>query len=137
MSLQHSTPDSAGGVTGPGSFSTHSAMAGGDGASGEVEHAMFWNAERQPRILFCNYAVGPVAVTADNVGERRQDHTGSMSNGDIANPPFSCYVLGRSVHQFAPAVAALSDGEEMVNPWHKPSYIYTLIRILGIIGTDT
>ena len=127
VSLQHSTPDSAGGVTGPGSFPTRSAMAGGDGASGQVEDAMFWNAERQPQILFCDYAVGPVVVTPDSVWERRQDHTGSMSNGDIANPPSSCYVLGRSVHQFAPAVAASSDGEETVNSWHKAPSVFGTI----------
>ena len=85
--------------------------------------------EKEARTRLCDYAVDPVVAIPGNVWERWQEHNGSMEDGDMADPPSSCYVLGRSVQQFAPAVAALSDGEEMVNPWHKPSYIYTLIRI--------
>ena len=93
--------------------------------------------EKEARTRLCDYAVDPVVAIPGNVWERWQEHTGSMEDGNMGDPPSSCYILGRSVQQFAPAVAALSDGEEMVNPWHKPSYIYTLIRILGLIGTNT
>ena len=68
----------------------------------------------------CDYAVDPVvAVSADNARERWQDHTGSFEDSELADVPASAYVLGRSVHQFAPAIAALNDGEEMVNTWHE------------------
>ena len=67
----------------------------------------------------CDYAVDPVvAVSADNARERWQDHAGSFEDSELADVPASGYVLGRSVHQFAPAIAALNDGEEMVNTWH-------------------
>ena len=42
----------------------------------------------------------------------------SFEECELADVPVSGYVLGRSVHQFAPAIAALNDGEEMVNTWH-------------------
>ena len=43
----------------------------------------------------------------------------SILESALANVPSSGYVLGRSVHQFAPAIAALNDGEEMVITWHE------------------
>jgi len=68
----------------------------------------------------CDYAVDPVvAVSAENVRERWHDHIGSLEESELANVPSSGYVLGRSVHQFAPAIAALNDGEEMVTTWHE------------------
>ena len=73
-----------------------------------------------PKTRLCDYAVDPVvAVSADNARERWQDHTGSFEDSELADVPASAYVLGRSVHQFAPAIAALNDGEEMVNTWHE------------------
>ena len=67
----------------------------------------------------CDYAVDPVvAVSADNARERWQDHAGSFEDSELADVPASGYVLGRSVHQFAPAIAALNDGEEMVTTCH-------------------
>ena len=67
----------------------------------------------------CDYAVDPVvAVSIDRVRERWQDHNESFQESGFAKVDSSRYVLGRSVHQFAPAIAALNDGEEMVNMWH-------------------
>ena len=67
----------------------------------------------------CDYAVDPVvAVSAVRMWERWQDHNGSFEESDLANAPSSCYVLGRSLHQFAEPIAALNDGEEMVSTWH-------------------
>ena len=74
------------------------------------------NEQSQSRTRLCDYAVDPVVATPHKVWQRWQDHTGSMEDGEFANAPSSWYVLGRSVHQFAPAVAALTDEEEMVNP---------------------
>ena len=66
-----------------------------------------------------DYAVDPVVLKSDDhVRERWQDDTGIFEECELANVPVSGYVLGRSVHQFAPAIAALNDGEEMVNTWH-------------------
>ena len=59
-----------------------------------------------------------VAVSIDRVRERWQDHNESFQESGFAKVDSSRYVLGRSVHQFAPAIAALNDGEEMVNMWH-------------------
>ena len=68
----------------------------------------------------CDYAVDPVvAVSAQDARERWQDHTGSLEESELADVPSSGYVLGRSVHQFAPAIAALSDEEEMVTTCHE------------------
>ena len=71
---------------------------------------------RPSQTRLCDYVVDPVLVASGNVYERWQDHTGNMEDGEFADSPSSDYVLGRSVHEFAPAVAALNDGEEMVNP---------------------
>ena len=75
---------------------------------------------RLPQTRLCDYAVDPVvAVSAENARERWQDHTGRFEDSEPADVPSSGYVLGRSVHQFAPAIAALNDGEEMVNTRHE------------------
>ena len=81
---------------------------------GKLQVSIDQSSPSQTRL--CDYAVDPVVVATDNVRERWQDHTGSMEDGEFAVPPRSGYVLGRSVHQFAPAIAVLNDGEEMVNP---------------------
>ena len=71
------------------------------------------------RTRLCDYAVDPVvAISAEKARERWQDHSGSFEQSEFANASPSGYVLGRSVHQFAPAIAALNDGEEMVTTWH-------------------
>ena len=71
------------------------------------------------RTRLCDYAVDPVvAVSAERARERWQDHSGSFEESELANVPSSGYVLGRSVHQFAPDIAALNDGEEMVTTCH-------------------
>ena len=51
------------------------------------------------------------------------DHLATRKNKDgshlqVANVASSGYVLGRSVHQFAPDIAALNDVEEMVTTCH-------------------
>ena len=67
----------------------------------------------------CDYAVDPVvALSAERMWERWQDHNGSFEESDLADAPSECYVLGRSLHQFAEPIAALNDGEEMVNTMH-------------------
>ena len=71
--------------------------------------------EHESRTRLCDYSVDPVSVSEDQVRERWQDHTVDFEqlqgSGDL---PSSGYVLGRSLHDFAPAVAALTDCEEMV-----------------------
>ena len=86
-------------------------------SNGKLQVAV--NDSSPPQTRLCDYAVDPVvAVSAENARERWQDHVGSLEESELADVPSSAYVLGRSVHQFAPAIAALNDGEEMVNMWH-------------------
>ena len=70
--------------------------------------------QHSSRARVCDYAVDPVVVSADGVHERWQDHTLDEHVRATGDVPPSGYVLGRSVHEFAPAVAALTDCEEMV-----------------------
>ena len=69
----------------------------------------------ESRTRLCDYDVDPVLATSDAVHERWQDHTvDEQLRGHGRAVPSSAYVLGRSLHEFAPAVAALTDCEEMV-----------------------
>ena len=71
--------------------------------------------ELESRTRVCDYDVDPVVVTSSGPHERWQDHTvDEQLRGHGAAVPSSAYVLGRSLHEFAPAVAALTDYEEMV-----------------------
>ena len=72
--------------------------------------------QNSPRARLCDYAVDPVTASSDGVRERWQEHAADAGEQVARNMPQSGYVLGRSVHEFAPAVGALSDGEEMVAP---------------------
>ena len=86
-------------------------------SNGKLHVSLSDSSPAQTRL--CDYAVDPVvAASAENVRERWHDHIGSLEESELANVPSSGYVLGRSVHQFAPAIAALNDGEEMVIMWH-------------------
>ena len=77
------------------------------------------NDSSRSRTRMCDYAVDPVVATsAETVRERWQDHSGSFEESEMANVASSDYILGRSVHQFAPDIAALNDGEEMVTTCH-------------------
>ena len=59
----------------------------------------------------CDYVVDPVTVTSAQMQrERWQEHEGEHER--IEDP--RAYILGLSVEEFAPAVALLSDSEEMV-----------------------
>ena len=85
--------------------------------------------QRPTRTRLCDYAVDPVRACADRVRERWHDHTEDESDEDAGDPRQSEYVLGRSVQDFAPAVAALSDGEEMVLALvHPLCQVYTIPR---------
>ena len=77
----------------------------------------------------CDYAVDPVTASAEAQRERWQDHSAVEDKDASARSHQHEYVLGRSIQEFAPAVAALSDGEEMVlalvHPWCQ---VYTIPR---------
>ena len=70
--------------------------------------------QRLGRTRLCDYAVDPVKVCTDRVRERWQDHAEDERDEDAGESPRSKSILGRSVQDFAPAVAALSDEWEMV-----------------------
>ena len=77
------------------------------------------NDSSRSRTRMCDYAVDPVVATsAETVRERWQDHSASFEESEMANVASSDYILGRSVHQFAPDIAALNDGEVMVTTCH-------------------
>ena len=85
--------------------------------NGKLQVAVNDSSPSQTRL--CDYAVDPVvAFSGKSLRERWQDHSGSVEESQLDDVSSSAYVLGRSVHQFAPAIAALNDGEEMVNMWH-------------------
>lgn len=74
--------------------------------------------EYEPRPRICDYAVDPVSATPGEpyrAVERWEDHIEADGDceGSTDLPPTEL-VLGRALHEFAPAVAALSDAEEMV-----------------------
>lgn len=68
------------------------------------------------RARLCDFAVEPVVASPHAVRERWQDHTADAEKQGSDHARQSGYVLGRSVHEFAPAVAALTDCEELVAP---------------------
>ena len=80
--------------------------------------------DNSSRARLCDYAVDPVAASPHSVRERWQDHTADAwqdhtADAEEQRPDHarqSGYVLGRSVHALAPAVAALTDCEEFVVP---------------------
>jgi hypothetical protein len=72
--------------------------------------------ENSSRARLCDYAVDPVVASPHAVRERWQDHTADAEEQGSDHARQSGYVLGRSVHEFAPAVAALTDSEELVAP---------------------
>ena len=77
----------------------------------------------------CDYTVDPVKASADVVRERWQDHTPDEVQENVAEGDPSTYILGRSISDFAPAIAALSDGEEMVLALvHPLCQVYTIPR---------
>jgi hypothetical protein len=88
-------------------------------------------------IRLCDYAVDPVftmvadeSQTLSAMHERWQDHemdSGDESSGKL-NAPQTC-ILGRSIDDFAPAVALLTDHEEMVIALvHPLVQVYTIPR---------
>ena len=72
--------------------------------------------ENSSRARLCDYAVDPVVASPHAVRERWRDHTADAEEQGSDHARQSGYVLGRSVHEFAPAVAALTDSEELVAP---------------------
>ena len=62
----------------------------------------------------CDYAVDPVTASAGAHRERWHDHTTVAVEDSSGRSDQDGYVLGRSIQEFAPAIAALTDGEEMV-----------------------
>ena len=87
----------------------------------------------ESRTRLCDYDVDPVVVTSDRVHERWQDHSVDEQlrlHGDVAS---SAFVLGRSLHEFAPAVAALTDCEEMVAcVMFESQMMWVLIKLLYV-----
>ena len=59
---------------------------------------------------------GSSGASRQAVRERLQDHTAGAQEQGSDHAWQSGYVLGLSVHEFAPAVAALTDCEELVVP---------------------
>ncbi len=77
----------------------------------------------------CDYAVDPVTVSAEAQRERWQDHSAVEDKDASGRSHQHEYVLGRSIQEFAPAVAALSDSEEMVLALvHPLCQVYTIPR---------
>jgi len=78
--------------------------------------------ENSSRARLCDYVMDPVVTSPHGVRERWKDHTADAWQDHTADAEEqgsghawrSAYVLGRSVHEFAPAVAALTDCEELV-----------------------
>ena len=89
-----------------------------------VEDGVLQNPERT---RLCDYAVDPVEVCGERVRERWQDHTADVRDEAAGAPPQREYILGRSIQDFASAVAALNDGEEMVlSLVHPLCQVYTI-----------
>ena len=80
--------------------------------------------DKSSRARLCDYGVDPLVKSPHSVRERWQEHTADAWQDHTADAEEqgsdharqSGYVLGRSVHEFAPAVAALTDCEELVAP---------------------
>ena len=79
--------------------------------------------ENSSRARLCDYVVDPVVTSPhgvrgrwkDHTADAWQDHTADAEEQGSGHAWRSAYVLGRSVHEFAPAVAALTDCEELVS----------------------
>ena len=72
--------------------------------------------ENSSRARLCDYVVDPVVASPHAVLERWLDHTADAEEQGSDHARQSGYVLGRSVHEFAPAVEALTDCEELGAP---------------------
>ena len=77
----------------------------------------------------CDYAVDPVTASAGAHRERWHDYTTVEGEDSSGRSDQDGYVLGRSIQEFAPAIAALTDGEEMVLALvHPLCQVYTIPR---------
>ena len=77
----------------------------------------------------CDYAVDPVTASAGAHRERWHDHTTVEDEDASGRSDQDGYVLGRSIQEFAPAIAALTDGEEMVLALvHPLCQVYSIPR---------
>ena len=84
----------------------------------------------QDEMRLCDYLVDPIYLTANTQGPAiAHERFEGISSPSSASDAGISHVIGLSIEQFAPAVAALSDHEEMVLALvHPLVQVYTIPR---------